>query len=206
MASYRILAFSALFLILLPLAFSGDFDDLSPALSPFYGEHADQAGDTLWAMSVSVIRVGQELVMAVTMASTSLGTLDYSCQPAPPPVPQKEVPRNYRSSILALGLTWRRNLQQNRYIQACMRMRPGFSNLLNRTYFPCYSQCTLGSDCSRLGIRVEDQQATPDGGKGEPTYSFQGSFIGYFGDAHGYGSMEVVAVIRPRVTSLYYHH
>ncbi|XVF31163.1 hypothetical protein REPUB_Repub16aG0122100 [Reevesia pubescens] len=36
MASYKILAFAALLLVLLPIAAKGDHDDLSPALAPFY--------------------------------------------------------------------------------------------------------------------------------------------------------------------------
>ncbi|KAG8090705.1 hypothetical protein GUJ93_ZPchr0011g27318 [Zizania palustris] len=32
--------------------------------------------------------------------------------------------------------------------------RDGFGNLLNDTSFPCYKQCSLGADCSGLGINV----------------------------------------------------
>ncbi|KAL6841595.1 hypothetical protein ACP4OV_028534 [Aristida adscensionis] len=32
--------------------------------------------------------------------------------------------------------------------------RDGFANLLNDTSFPCYRQCSLGSDCKGLGIDV----------------------------------------------------
>ncbi|XP_039043644.1 uncharacterized protein LOC120182864 [Hibiscus syriacus] len=118
MASYRILAFSALFLILLPLAFSGDFDDLSPALSPFYEKLCDHVEcgrgtcrpgwryplgyvcecDPGWTRTRDGSDDGVDLFRFYHAYSNC--TLDYSCQPAPPPVPQKEVPRNYRSSIV----------------------------------------------------------------------------------------------------------
>ncbi|XP_062182556.1 uncharacterized protein LOC133886756 [Phragmites australis] len=32
--------------------------------------------------------------------------------------------------------------------------RDGFTNLLNDTSYPCYQQCSLGSDCKGLGIEV----------------------------------------------------
>ncbi|KAE8663043.1 PITH domain-containing protein [Hibiscus syriacus] len=145
MASYRILAFSALFLILpdwrYPLSYVCECD---PG----------------WKMS----RDGYLFRFLACVIPNC--TLDYSCQPAPRPVPQREVPRN-SSFFDPCSWTYCGEGTCNRtdtYKHVC-ECRPGFSNLLNRTYFPCYSQCTLGSDCSRLGITVEDQQATPDGGK-----------------------------------------
>jgi len=32
--------------------------------------------------------------------------------------------------------------------------RDGYANLLNDTSYPCYRQCSLGSDCRDLGIGV----------------------------------------------------
>ncbi|XP_010917797.1 uncharacterized protein [Elaeis guineensis] len=34
--------------------------------------------------------------------------------------------------------------------------KEGFSNLLNETRFPCYRDCSLGGDCSSLGITVSN--------------------------------------------------
>ncbi|KAF8673574.1 hypothetical protein HU200_048660 [Digitaria exilis] len=34
--------------------------------------------------------------------------------------------------------------------------RDGYANLLNDTSYPCYRQCSLGSDCKELGIVVMD--------------------------------------------------
>ncbi|XP_011032421.1 PREDICTED: neurogenic locus notch homolog protein 2-like [Populus euphratica] len=89
-------------------------------------------------------------------------TLNYgSCQPAPPPAPQKAVPRN--SSFfdpcywMYCGDGTCTNNGTYRYRCSC---NSGFSNLLSTSYYPCYSQCTLGSDCAEI-IRVAN--STSDG-------------------------------------------
>ncbi|MBA0843586.1 hypothetical protein Goarm_000760 [Gossypium armourianum] len=186
MASYQILAFAALFLILLPVAVNGDLDDLSPALSPFYDRLCDDVDcgkgtckanisyplnyicecDAGWKRTQDDSDDDDDHKFLPCVIPNC--TLDYSCQPAPPPVPQREVPRN---SSLFDPCYWAycgegtcNKTATYKYLCEC---RSGFSNLLNRTYFPCYSQCTLGSDCSRLGITVESQEVTPDGGVGK---------------------------------------
>ncbi|KAJ6996236.1 protein IQ-DOMAIN 14 [Populus alba x Populus x berolinensis] len=49
-----------------------------------------------------------------------------------------------------------------RYMCSC---NPGFSNLLNISYYPCYSQCTLGSDCAEI-VRLA---SSTSGGTGTGT-------------------------------------
>ncbi|KAK8532085.1 hypothetical protein V6N13_131427 [Hibiscus sabdariffa] len=185
MASYQSLASAALFLIMLPIALNGDVDDLSPALAPFFEKLCDQVEcgrgtcradmrfplsytcecDPGWTRTRDGSDDHDDNLRFLPCVIPNC-TLDYSCQPAPPPVPQREVPRN-SSFFDPCYWTYCGEGTCNRtdtYKHAC-ECRPGFSNLLNRTYFPCYSQCTLGSDCSRLGITVKDQEATSDGGK-----------------------------------------
>ncbi|XP_074327593.1 uncharacterized protein LOC141665506 [Apium graveolens] len=47
------------------------------------------------------------------------------------------------------------------YGQNC-ECKPGYSNLLNITAFPCFSECALGSDCERLGINVSRSTSSSD--------------------------------------------
>ncbi|KAJ6775265.1 NEUROGENIC LOCUS NOTCH-LIKE PROTEIN [Salix purpurea] len=94
-------------------------------------------------------------------------TLNYgTCQPAPPPVPQKEVPHNSSSFDpcywMYCGDGTCTNNGTYRHMCTC---NPGFSNLLNTSYFPCYSQCTLGSDCSEI-IRVASSTSDGNGTTG----------------------------------------
>ncbi|KAJ4822268.1 hypothetical protein Tsubulata_006372 [Turnera subulata] len=114
-----------------------------------------------------------------------------SCQPAPPPVPAKQDPHNdsafdrnnnnkYLSPDLEYHLQSLNNFLSIFVITACYWMycgegkctnngtyrhsctcNPGHFNLLNISYYPCYSECTIGSDCANLGIKVSNQQATP---------------------------------------------
>ncbi|XP_059440001.1 uncharacterized protein LOC132172504 [Corylus avellana] len=105
-------------------------------------------------------------------------TLDYGCQPAPPPVPEKEFPRNIS---LFDPCYWaycgEGTCTQNKtytHIHTC-QCDSGYFNLLNVSNFPCYSECTIGSDCSRLGITVA--KTTTDGsGTGQATSFLPGKF------------------------------
>ncbi|XP_021282993.1 uncharacterized protein LOC110415616 [Herrania umbratica] len=182
MASYKIFAFAALLLVLFPIAAKGD-SDLSPALAPFYDRVCEEVEcgkgtckadisyplnyicecDAGWKRTRDNNDSDDVRFLPCVIPNC---TLDYSCQPAPPPVPEKEVPHN-SSFFDPCYWTYCGEGTCNKtatYKHVC-ECRPGYFNLLNKTYFPCYSQCTLGSDCSRLGITVADQTSTPDGGK-----------------------------------------
>ncbi|KAE9619017.1 hypothetical protein Lalb_Chr02g0148751 [Lupinus albus] len=93
-------------------------------------------------------------------------SLDYGCQPAPPPVPEKDVPHNLSAfdpcywAYCGVG-----ECTKNKTYTYCCKCNPSYYNLLNISVFPCYSECTLGSDCSRLGIKVE-KSTTSTGGDG----------------------------------------
>ncbi|KAK8651114.1 hypothetical protein V6N13_140728 [Hibiscus sabdariffa] len=155
MASYKILAFAALFLILLPIAVNGAFDDLSPALAPFYENLCDHVEcgrgtcrpdrryplsyicdcDLGWTRTRDG-RDDNDNNLKFLPCVIPNCTLNYSCQPAPPP--------------LAIGLTVEKE-PATKQIHTSMHANADLG--------------TLGSDCSRLGITVGDQQATPNGGK-----------------------------------------
>ncbi|KAJ0507608.1 hypothetical protein HanPSC8_Chr11g0454821 [Helianthus annuus] len=88
-------------------------------------------------------------------------TLDYSCMPAPPPSPPK--PNNISLfdpcywTYCGEG-TCNKN---NTYKHTC-DCKPGYTNLMNISHFPCFSSCAIGSDCSRLGVRLLDA-SSPNG-------------------------------------------
>ncbi|PON87125.1 neurogenic locus notch-like protein [Trema orientale] len=93
-------------------------------------------------------------------------TLNYgSCQPAPPPVPEKEIPRNLSAfDPCYWAYCGEGTCTKNRTHTHTCQCNPGFFNLLNVSAFPCYSECTLGSDCSRLGIKVANSTSGGDDG------------------------------------------
>ncbi|XVF06292.1 hypothetical protein REPUB_Repub06bG0034700 [Reevesia pubescens] len=188
MASYKILGFAALLLFLLPIDAKGGLDDLSPALAPSYEMLCDEVEcgrgtcranisyplnyicecESGWKRTIDDDNDDDDFMFLPCVIPNC--TLDYSCQPAPPPVSEREVPRNLSffdpCYWIYCGEGTCNKTDTYKHICEC---RPGYSNLLNITYFPCYSQCTLRFDCYRLGITVSNQETTPssspDGGK-----------------------------------------
>ncbi|XP_047324412.1 uncharacterized protein LOC124927943 [Impatiens glandulifera] len=78
-------------------------------------------------------------------------SLDYSCMPAAPPAPA--FPYNISAfdpcywTYCGEGTC----VKNSTYIHTC-QCNPGYSNLLNVSVYPCYSDCAIGSDCAKLGI------------------------------------------------------
>ncbi|KAB1228221.1 hypothetical protein CJ030_MR7G004991 [Morella rubra] len=98
-------------------------------------------------------------------------TLNYGCQPAPPPVQEKEIPRNlsFFDPCYWVYCGQGKCTKNHTYTHTC-QCDSGYFNLLNISAFPCYSECTLGSDCSRLGITVAKTTTSTNGssnGQGE---------------------------------------
>ncbi|GMY20989.1 neurogenic locus notch-like protein [Fagus crenata] len=106
-------------------------------------------------------------------------TLKYSgCQPAPPPVPERENPRNISAfDPCYWAYCGEGKCVKNRtYTHQC-QCNSGYYNLLNISVFPCYSECTLGSDCASLGIKVSNSTSSGDGsGTGQATSFLPGKF------------------------------
>ncbi|XVF42163.1 hypothetical protein PTKIN_Ptkin01aG0337700 [Pterospermum kingtungense] len=159
MASCRVLVFAALLLVLLPIAAKADLKDLSPALSPFYEKLCDEVEcgkgtckadisyplnyicecDSGWKRTRYDNDTDDDHKFLPCVIPNC--TLDYSCQPAPPPVPAKEVPLNL-SFFDPCYWTYCGDGTCNRtstYKHLC-QCNSGYFNLLNKTYFPCYSQ------------------------------------------------------------------
>ncbi|XP_050221034.1 uncharacterized protein LOC126671313 [Mercurialis annua] len=96
-------------------------------------------------------------------------TLKYNgCQPAPPPAPQKTIPLNSSFYDPCYWMfcgqgTCSKNTTYNHFC-TCDQ---GYSNLLNVSFFPCYNECAIGSDCASLGIKVSNSESSP-GTPGNP--------------------------------------
>ncbi|XP_028100998.1 fibropellin-1-like isoform X1 [Camellia sinensis] len=92
-------------------------------------------------------------------------SLDYSCMPAAPPAPS--VPLN--SSVFD-PCYWvhcgEGTCTKNKTMTQTCQCNPGYSNLLNITAFPCYSDCALGSDCAKLGIKVSNSTSSSNSNQG----------------------------------------
>ncbi|KAI9084828.1 hypothetical protein K1719_033234 [Acacia pycnantha] len=88
-------------------------------------------------------------------------SLDYGCQSAPPPVPDKDFPFNLSAfDPCYWAYCGEGRCSRNRtHTYSCL-CDTGYFNLVNISVFPCYSSCTIGSDCSRLGIKVADSTSS----------------------------------------------
>ncbi|XP_073027043.1 uncharacterized protein [Primulina eburnea] len=81
-------------------------------------------------------------------------SLDYSCMPAAPPAPAVPYNTSFFDPCYWIYCgegTCTKNTTRTHICQC----NPGYSNLLNISAFPCYSDCAIqADDCQRLGIRV----------------------------------------------------
>ncbi|ESW16816.1 hypothetical protein PHAVU_007G186900 [Phaseolus vulgaris] len=103
-------------------------------------------------------------------------SLNYGCQPAPPPVPEKSFPHNLSAfNPCYWAYCGEGKCTQNRTHTHACECSPNYYNLLNISVFPCYSECTLGSDCSKLGIKVADS-TSGSGNQDSSSSVFRGRF------------------------------
>ncbi|KAL1294352.1 hypothetical protein HN51_055112 [Arachis hypogaea] len=92
-------------------------------------------------------------------------SMNYGCQSAPPPVPEKSVPHNFSAfDPCYWAYCGEGSCQKNKTHTYRCECNPNTFNLLNISVFPCYSACTIGSNCSKLGIKVEDSTAAGTNG------------------------------------------
>nr|XP_043617768.1 uncharacterized protein LOC122589534 [Erigeron canadensis] len=103
-------------------------------------------------------------------------SLDYTCMPAPPPTPP--VPNNI-SAFDPCYWTYcgEGTCNMNHTYKHTCDCKPGYTNLMNISHFPCFSSCAIGSDCSRLGVRLLDANATsPSGDSNQGNKFLHGGF------------------------------
>ncbi|KAI7739040.1 hypothetical protein M8C21_021909 [Ambrosia artemisiifolia] len=95
-------------------------------------------------------------------------SINYSCMPAPPPSPP--IPDNITIfdpcywTYCGEG-TCNKNHTTDKHACNC---NPGYTNLMNISIFPCFRDCAIGTDCSRVGVRSSDTTPPPgDSSQGE---------------------------------------
>ncbi|KAL2478257.1 EGF-like [Forsythia ovata] len=87
-------------------------------------------------------------------------SLDYSCMPAAPPLPPVPYNISFFDPCYWLYCGQGTCTKNATYTHTC-QCDYGHYNLLNISAYPCYSDCALGSDCQRLGIRVSRSTSDP---------------------------------------------
>ncbi|PKI44771.1 uncharacterized protein LOC116208223 [Punica granatum] len=103
-------------------------------------------------------------------------SVQYSCMPAPPPTPP--VPHNISFFdpcywTYCGGGTCTKSSNYERVCQCS----PGYSNLNNVSVFPCFNDCAIGNDCSKLGIKVADSTSTTGSDESHAHTSLPGKLL-----------------------------
>ncbi|XAR63609.1 hypothetical protein NMG60_11023609 [Bertholletia excelsa] len=85
--------------------------------------------------------------------------MNYGCMPAAPPAP----PFPYNESVFD-PCYWvycgeGTCTKNSTYTHVC-QCNSGYYNLLNVPVFPCYSDCAIGSNCDKLGIKVSNSTSS----------------------------------------------
>ncbi|KAK4759370.1 hypothetical protein SAY87_022501 [Trapa incisa] len=92
-------------------------------------------------------------------------SVQYSCMPAPAPLPP--VPYNTSFfdpcywSYCGGGTCIKSSSSSSSPHDRICQCNPGYTNLMNISVFPCFNDCAIGSDCSKLGIKVANSSSTP---------------------------------------------
>ncbi|THG10792.1 hypothetical protein TEA_010700 [Camellia sinensis var. sinensis] len=156
-ASHSFMAFVAFILaaVVLPMSARAS-DGIAPALAPYVA----------FILAAVVLPISARASDGIAPAlAPYVGTLDYSCMPAAPPSPS--VPLN--SSVFDpcyFVYCGEGTCTKNKTMTHTCQCNPGYSNLLNITAFPCYSDCALGSDCEKLGIKVSNSTSSSNSNQG----------------------------------------
>ncbi|KAK4755483.1 hypothetical protein SAY87_009240 [Trapa incisa] len=101
-------------------------------------------------------------------------SVQYSCMPAPAPLPP--VPYNTSFfdpcywSYCGGGTCIKSSSSSSPHDRIC-QCDPGYTNLMNVSVFPCFNDCAIGSDCSKLGIKVADSTSTPGSSSASDSYA-----------------------------------
>ncbi|CAA0831401.1 Unknown protein [Striga hermonthica] len=155
--------------LLLPIATKGD-DHIPPSLSPFFenlcnevecGRGSCEAApgypfnfrcdcDDGWRRTRLEDDDERDLEFLPCIIPNC--SLNYSCMPAPPPVPPNPHNLSYFDPCYWVYCGAGSCTRNATHTHTC-QCNPGYSNLLNISAFPCYNDCAVNSNsCGRLGI------------------------------------------------------
>nr|XP_011462450.1 PREDICTED: uncharacterized protein LOC101294746 [Fragaria vesca subsp. vesca]XP_011462451.1 PREDICTED: uncharacterized protein LOC101294746 [Fragaria vesca subsp. vesca] len=88
--------------------------------------------------------------------------LDYSCEKAPAPVPDKS---NKANTSIFDPCYWMDcgggTCNKTSKLSYNCECGEGYYNLLNMTTLPCLKECSIGVDCANLGISVSNKSTSP---------------------------------------------
>ncbi|KAM7472676.1 hypothetical protein LguiA_010859 [Lonicera macranthoides] len=102
-------------------------------------------------------------------------SLDYSCMPAAPPTPA--IPNNISTFDPCYWMyCGEGTCTRNRTYGHTCQCNSGYSNLLDTPAFPCFSECAVGSDCERLGVRISNSSSSSQDGGSQATSFLPGKF------------------------------
>ncbi|KAK4799418.1 hypothetical protein SAY86_024783 [Trapa natans] len=103
-------------------------------------------------------------------------SIEYSCMPAPAPLPPVPYNVSFFDPCYWAYCGGGTCTKSSNYEHTC-QCNPGYSNLMNITVFPCYNACAIGSDCSKLGIKVADSTSTPGSSDSHAPTSLPGKLL-----------------------------
>ncbi|KAL3537830.1 hypothetical protein ACH5RR_001196 [Cinchona calisaya] len=102
-------------------------------------------------------------------------SLDYSCMPAAPPVPPVPYNTSFFDPCYWIYCGEGTCVKNSTYTHIC-QCNGGYSNLYNVAAFPCFSECAIGSDCSRLGVKVAKSTSSPNSDASPAKSTLPGKF------------------------------
>ncbi|XP_011091957.1 uncharacterized protein LOC105172276 [Sesamum indicum] len=158
----------AISLLLAPIAANGN--DVPPSLSPFFESLCDEVECGKGSCEAAPgypfnfrcicqdgwkrTRLDDEQNLEFLPCIIPNCSLDYSCMPAAPPVPPTPYNLSFFDPCYWIYCGEGTCTKNKTHTHTC-QCNAGYSNLLNISAFPCYSDCAIGSDsCQKLGIRV----------------------------------------------------
>ncbi|XP_071933399.1 uncharacterized protein [Coffea arabica] len=160
----------AMVMILLPIATRGD-DPLTPILNDICkevecGKGTCQASlgypfnfkcicDNGWRRT----RLDNEETLEFLPCVIPNCSLDYSCMPAPAPLPSIPYNNSFFDPCYWIYCGGGTCIKDATYTHKC-QCNSGYSNLNDIPVFPCFNQCAVGSDCSRLGVKLSSSTSS----------------------------------------------
>ncbi|KAI4379013.1 hypothetical protein MLD38_016421 [Melastoma candidum] len=90
-------------------------------------------------------------------------SVDYSCLPAAPPAPSIPYNTSFFDPCYWIYCGGGTCTKSKAYTHTC-QCNSGFTNLMGIDAYPCFSDCAIGSDCSKLGIKLSNSTSTSDNG------------------------------------------